>query len=229
MMAACKNEIQLVALPLGPKCLQSERATLLSSLPKEEQERISDYRHWQDRQRTLLGSVLVRWMLHKFTDLQHISIRRNENGRPYMADNVCWKGDFNLSHSGNWIVAALTHHGHVGIDVEKIGPLNEELLTYALSETELEMIHQQSPVDQVKRFYELWTTKEAIYKTGLVPDATPQSLDTIEWKVKQNNLHTQLLYIDPEHPMTVCSDQKLPSVELTILNRGQLIESKHIR
>jgi 4'-phosphopantetheinyl transferase len=168
-------------------------------------------------------------MLHKFTDVQHISIRRNLNGRPYISDNVCRKGDFNLSHSGNWIVAALTHHGRIGVDVEKIGPLNEELLTYALSETELEMIHQQSPVDQVKTFYELWTTKEAIYKTGLVPDATPQSLDTIEWKEKQNNLHTQLLYIDPEHPVTVCSDQKLPSFELTILNRGQLIENKHIR
>ncbi len=228
-MAACKSEIQLFALPLGPKCSQSEWATLLSPLPKEEQERISAYRHQENRQRTLLGSVLVRSMLHRFTDLQHISIRRNENNRPYLADNLYWKGDFNLSHSGNWIIAALTHHGHVGVDVEKIGPLNEELLAYALSKTERKMIHEQTPVDQVKTFYELWTTKEAIYKTGLVPDATPQSLDTIEWKEKQNNLQTQLLYIDLEHPVTVCSDQKLPSVELTILNRDQLIEGKHIR
>ncbi|MCG7334326.1 4'-phosphopantetheinyl transferase superfamily protein [Sporosarcina sp. ACRSM] len=221
-MAAC----QLFVLPLGPKCTQSEIATLLSSLPNEEQERISNYKHWQDRQRTLLGSVLVRWMLHKFTDMQHLFMKRNDNGRPYIADNICWNGDFNLSHSGNWIVAALTHHGHIGVDVEKIGPLNEELLTYALSETELEMIHQQSPVNQVKTFFELWTTKEAIYKTGLVPDATPQPLDTMEWMDK---LYTQSLYIDPDHPVTVCLDQKPPSMELTILDRSQLIECKPIR
>ena len=52
-------------------------------------------------------------------------------------------GDFNLSHSGDWIVLAVTTIGRVGIDVEEIKPVSEDMMIYALSETERQLVSHQ--------------------------------------------------------------------------------------
>lgn len=218
-----KSGIRLFALTMGPQLLTWEWNTFLLKIPSDERMRILKYKHWQDRQRALLGNVLVRWMIRAFTDVQHIQIARNKNGRPYLVSKNSWGGDFNLSHSGEWIVAALTEQGRIGVDVEKIKPLHEEVILYALSASEIHVINQKSKIDRVSSFYELWTMKEAIYKTGLFPNATPKSLDTVELKSKHKDIYTQLFYIDPEHPVSICQHQAQPSVQLTILNRDQLV------
>jgi 4'-phosphopantetheinyl transferase len=219
-----KREVHLFALHIGPQLLQWEWDAFLVNLPYEEQNRILKYKHWQDRQRALLGSALVRWTIRTFTDLQHIQIARDKTGRPYLAGKNHWKGDFNLSQSGEWIVVALTNHGHVGVDVEKIAHLNEDVMAYAMSEAEINLINEKSKLNRINSFYELWTMKEAIYKTGLFPDATPKSLDTVKLTNKHKDVHTQLFYVDSEHPVSICWDQVLPPVTpLIILNRNQLV------
>ena len=215
--------IHLFALKLGPRLVQYEWETFLSALPNEERERIMNYTHWQNRQRALLGNVLVRWMIRRFTDVQPIQIERNDSGRPYLAGNANWQGDFNLSHSGEWIAAALITHGRVGIDVEEINQLNEELMAFALSEAECNTINEKSGMDKVNLFYEFWTKKEAIYKTGLFPDATPQSLDTVLSLQKCKDIYTQLFYVDSQHPVSICWNTEMPFPELMILNRYQLV------
>ncbi|MBQ0140132.1 MAG: 4'-phosphopantetheinyl transferase superfamily protein [Kurthia sp.] len=221
---AIKREIHLFALPIGPQLLQWEWRAFLIKLPHEEQNRILKYKHWQDRQRALLGSALVRWTIRTFTNLQHIQIARDKTGRPYLVGENHWKGDFNLSHSGEWIVMAMTNDGHVGVDVEKIAHFNEEVMAYVMSEAEINLINEKSKQNRINSFYELWTKKEAIYKTGLFSDVIAKSLDTVELTSKHKDVHTQLFYVDSEHPISVCWDQVLPAVTpLIILNRNQLV------
>ncbi|WP_107951645.1 4'-phosphopantetheinyl transferase family protein [Lysinibacillus parviboronicapiens] len=157
-----KNGVHLFMLPLGPQLLQWESEALLLNLPDEDCIRTLRYKHWLDRQKALLETAHIRWMIREFTDLQHAKITRNCIGRPYIANNNRWQGDFNLSHSGDWIVAALTHQGRVGVDVEKIDRFNEDIMPYALSEADIYMINHCSKVNRAKLFFELWTMKEAI-------------------------------------------------------------------
>lgn len=217
-----KNTVHLYALNIGPQLLEWEWDTFLQNLPNEEQVSVLKYKYWEDRQRTLLGKVLIRWMIRNLTDVRDIQINRNKIGRPYLVGTENWDGDFNLSHSGNWIVAALTNRAHVGVDVEKINHLSEDVMVYAMSEAELTMINQKPQTDRINLFYELWTMKEAIYKTGLFPNATLKSLDTVELKSKRKDIHTQLFYMDREHPVSICWNGKQLPVCLTTLNRNQL-------
>ncbi|MFP3918202.1 4'-phosphopantetheinyl transferase superfamily protein [Lysinibacillus telephonicus] len=218
-----KDSLHLFILPLGPQLLPLEWDKYFLELPIAELTRILKYKHWQDRQRALLGNILVRWMLKKFTNETPINIARNTLGRPYLANNTNWSGDFNLSHSGEWIVAAITNHGHVGVDVEKIEQFNEEIMAYTMSEEEINEINQYAKFDRTKLFYELWTMKEAIYKTGLFPNATPVSINTIEINKKRRDIHTHIFYIDKVHPVTVCWDCGQFPIVRTVLNRDQLV------
>lgn len=191
---------QLFAVRLGEPLTEREWKV---SLPVEDQIRIMKYRNWQDRQRALLGTVLVRSCLN-----EDFRIVRDESGRPFVDGN--WGGDFNLSHSGEWIVTAITNTGRIGIDVEKIGQLHKDVMAYALTEAELKMD---------RNFYEVWTMKEAAYKTGLFPEATPQSLDVTQIK----GVSMKQFYIDPDHPVTVCWNDGMPSDKITVLDRKELL------
>lgn len=220
-----KGGLHVFALHIGPQLLKWQWDALIVNLPYEERTRILKYKHWQDRQRALLGNVLVRWVIRKFTDVPHVQFARNEVGRPYLAGNDSWYGDFNLSHAGEWIVVALTNQGNVGVDVEKISKLNKDIMVYALSEAEMKAIHQKSKKDQTNFFYELWTMKEAIYKTGLFPNATPQLLDTISLKDKRKDIYTQLFYVDREHPVSICSNRKQLAAKLIVLDRDEFFNT----
>ena len=217
--------VHVFALNMGPPLSLEQWGTLALLLSTEEKMRVLKYKQWQDRQRALLGNVLVRWALQKFTSMQHIHITRNKLGRPSLANHDSWNGDFNLSHAGEWIVVALTNQGHVGVDVEKIAALHEDVMAYALAEAELQVIRQMTKPDRVQLFYAYWTMKEALFKTGLFPNATPQTLDTIAVRDKRQDIHTRLVYVDQEHPVSICWDGEDSSSHLTILDREQFIYS----
>lgn len=130
------------------------------------------------------------------------------------------KGDINLSHSGKWIVVALTTKGRVGIDVEEIIPLSEEVIFSAMTQAELAIVNSEDNPNRLQAFYELWTLKEAIFKTGLFLNSSPNLIDT---STINNNLTTRLIYLDKQHPVSICWDSMLTYLSIIILNRNQLL------
>jgi len=214
--------VRLFLLPLGPKLQLSEWEKFGISF--EEREKINQYKHWQDWQRAILGSTLLRWMLKTFLNLGEVKISRNEKGRPYLLEvDKNWNVDFNLSHSGEWIVAAITKNSSVGVDVEKIEELNEDILPFVLSEKELMTIKRLSKYEQTKKFYELWTIKESIYKTGLFPNLTLESINTFEFNKKDIKTHT--FYIDQHHPVAISWHGAHTSIiKKTVLTRDKILD-----
>ncbi|CAF0862412.1 unnamed protein product [Brachionus calyciflorus] len=93
-----------------------EWLTLLSSLPKDERERITSYMFKRDSKQTLMGQILIRFCLKQFlnTDWSNICIGRNAKGRPFLKiketlclsrlNNLDHTIDFNVSHSGDYTV-----------------------------------------------------------------------------------------------------------------------------
>ena len=64
---------------------------------------------------------------------------------------------FNVSHSGGAVTIALSDAA-VGIDVEKIRPVNRSLYEYVLSDEELPLSEKS------ETFFKLWTAKESLVK-----------------------------------------------------------------
>jgi 4'-phosphopantetheinyl transferase len=70
--------------------------------------------------------------------------------------------EFNLSHSGDFIVIALSHSG-IGIDIEYLKRSFDfrDVLTNCFNEEEMSFVLQG---DIALNFYSLWTRKEAVLK-----------------------------------------------------------------
>ena len=70
--------------------------------------------------------------------------------------------DFNISHSGDYAVLALSD-GRVGIDVEKIRPVDFKIAEACFHGKELESFNFD-PDKRPENFYRLWTLKESFIK-----------------------------------------------------------------
>ncbi|MGY6037979.1 4'-phosphopantetheinyl transferase family protein [Aeromonas sp. AE23HZ002T15] len=127
--------------------------------------------HWQGirlpgRQREyLLGRALLRRLLAERLGCRADTLQfvTHAQGKPALLGQP-WQ--FNLSHSGEWLVLALCEQGPLGVDIEMglrrraILPLAERF--YARSEYEWLLTLPQS--ERESAFYRLWSRKEAVLK-----------------------------------------------------------------
>jgi 4'-phosphopantetheinyl transferase len=138
------------------------RQILLGLLPVSIQARIGEFVRWQDAQRSLLGELMIRQLLSQRIPVPpgQIKIRTGEKGKPYLPGHPV---HFNLSHSGEWVVAALAA-SPVGIDVERIKPNKLRIARRFFTEKEFAAIIAQPEDLQPDYFFELWTLKESYLK-----------------------------------------------------------------
>lgn len=128
------------------------------------------YKRWQDRQAYLLGRLLLVQFIkqHNYNYSLLKKISYTKFNRPFI-EGVSF--DFNISHSGEYIVCAFSVNQVVGIDIEYIHPIDLNDFTYILSETEKEQI--ENAEDKLLSFFKTWSAKEAILKaqgSGLIDD-----------------------------------------------------------
>lgn len=95
-----------------------------------------------------------------------ISVERSRYGKPRL---ISPQGVFfNLSHSGEWTVAAVSD-SEVGVDIQQVGTANMRLAQRFFTDAEYRQIAEAGG-NAADCFYRLWTVKEAYLKalgTGL--------------------------------------------------------------
>ena len=131
---------------------------VLKELPKEMQERAFRYRFEQDARNFVLGRLLLKKGLEELgrsNQLAHITYQKN--GKPLLEDVF-----FNISHSENLVVCALSTKGTVGIDVEKEKPVN--LDNFKPWFTVKEWTNINKAPSPIRQFFWFWTRKESIIK-----------------------------------------------------------------
>ena len=121
-----------------------------------------------DREGRALREVLA---LYLDEDPARIELRRSEHGKPALADPSS-PLRFNLSHSGDLALVAVTHRREVGVDIERIRPRRDlrRLAERALDPAAAAMVRAAPPDDRPTAFHRAWTHREAIAKclgTGL--------------------------------------------------------------
>lgn len=151
-------------------CEDYQKWYALMNRPK--QARVDHFRFDEDKKRTVAGEMLARLALAAWCNVSPESIvfAEAETSKPYAMD---LPAQFNISHCGDMVVCAVDS-APVGIDIEKIRPISLKIAKRVCTEAELLYLfgHVPTPEDyayttdseMLRRFYELWTQKEAICK-----------------------------------------------------------------
>jgi len=131
---------------------------LLRELPENMHERALRYRFKQDAYNYVLGRLLLKRGLIAIglgSKFQNIYIQ--EDGKPTI-EGI----HFNISHSDNLVVCAVSTEGVIGVDVEKERQVNFEDFKSWFTNTEWFDINNASK--PIQKFYWYWTRKESIIK-----------------------------------------------------------------
>lgn len=136
---------------------------LCGLVAKERRERISRFYHWQDATRCLLAELLARYAvgLTLGCPMKSIAFGSTEYGKLFLPSAPDLH--FNLSHSGAWVLCALSDRV-VGADVEEIKEAFPELVAACFSVEEQRDINALNGEDRKSLFYALWTAKESYAK-----------------------------------------------------------------
>jgi phosphopantetheinyl transferase len=133
-------------------------------------QKIESFRFRHDRVVAFISALLKYYYLAKILNIpqERIVIKDDEFNRPYLAlpsiDSVSPHViDFNVSHSGNYVVMAVSVDVYVGIDIEH-RPITDiaslgGMAKIVFSESELALFNNDAD-----NFLLLWTKKEALLK-----------------------------------------------------------------
>lgn len=143
-----------------------------SLMCEEQKKRVDRFRFADDKKRTVVGEMVARTMIAKYCNVlpESITFDIGEHGKPYVVELDV---HFNISHSGNMVVCAVSDKP-VGIDIEQIRPIDLRVAKRVFNEDELQYLFGFSPTDKdfilsedtgiLTRFFEVWTAKEATVK-----------------------------------------------------------------
>jgi len=134
---------------------------LLNCVAPDKKERLKRFYHIEDTLRGLFADLLIRDVIIQKTGLKNedISFTTNEYGKPFLKDRDDIQ--FNLSHSGIWVVGVIDHQV-VGIDVERVQEIDLDISKNYFSPDEHEDL--MSKADKFDYFFTLWALKESYIK-----------------------------------------------------------------
>jgi len=141
----------------------------LELLATDERQKSEHFRFQHDRDRYVIGRVLVRILLGHLLHVEPASLRfhYNDFGKPYLSGGKDERRlRFNVSHSGQLILVALAADRHIGVDVERV---REDLDIEAIaarffSARERADLAVLSPSQKSDAFFRCWSRKEAFIK-----------------------------------------------------------------
>ncbi|MFR8080605.1 MAG: 4'-phosphopantetheinyl transferase family protein [Odoribacter splanchnicus] len=125
--------------------------------------KVTGYKNPGVRRTKLLGEGMIRrllfrlWGLHK----EDYLIRIGEHGKPLVESRfTVW---YNLSHSGDYIVAAFSHL-EVGIDIEQKRKARMEVARRFFHPAEIQCLQNLAGDAQDELFFRYWSVKESFLK-----------------------------------------------------------------
>jgi 4'-phosphopantetheinyl transferase len=131
--------------------------------------RAASFHFRQDRARFIAGRGLLRSILGRYLNVEprDLQFTSGPNGKPELTGaGTCLH--FNLSHSGDLMLLAVSHAHEVGVDVEQVreGLNTDELAQNYFPAAEAEELRLLPDVERTLRFFELWTATEARLKAS---------------------------------------------------------------
>ena len=149
------------------------REPCLARLAADERARYEELGTEAMRETYLAARVLCRTTLSKYTGAGPSEWRFGEGpyGKPVLTEPERLKSlRFNLTHTNDLVIFAVTRAGEVGVDAEDTSrPVDVSLVArHFLSRRQETRLAQLAPCERAERFFEQWVLKEAYVKaTGI--------------------------------------------------------------
>ncbi|MEF0940978.1 4'-phosphopantetheinyl transferase family protein [Rhizobium sp. BR 362] len=201
----------------APPSSVKEFAALLSA---EELTRAQRFVRERDGQRFIVARGRLRSILGQYLRLppQKVDFTYNDYGKPAVALADGSPLHFNLSHSADLAALAISDHYELGIDIEEIRFLKEDIAGRFFSHKECLILRALPPEAYLEGFYRCWTRKEAFVKAHGEGLSLPlDSFDvTFDWA---NEPRLERLDGDPEAPF----NWRILEVETPVMFAGAVV------
>jgi 4'-phosphopantetheinyl transferase len=146
-----------------------QRRRLEGFLSPEERVRAERFHRPEDRKRYVVRRGMLRELVAQHLNRQpsEIEFQYNALGKPSV---ICGSGEpelqFNMSHSEDWAIYALTRSGPIGVDIQCIRPIPdlERIASETFSPAELAAWTALPADSRLVAFFAAWTRKEAVLK-----------------------------------------------------------------
>lgn len=146
-----------------------EYALAYSKLSQSRKEYINTLKNPILKKQTLAGEILIKKLLYSEYNITDAIIERTTSGRPYVKNYNIY---ISISHSKNAVVCA-ADISPIGVDIEKIRPVNIKIATRICTENEIDYLLKAAPNtplnyccnnEIITEFFKIWTAKEAYFK-----------------------------------------------------------------
>ena len=153
----------------------------INTLPVSLREDVLKYKYNRMRWMSYFGKLLLvkgLSLLNKSTLLKN-PLQYNDYKRPFLSNTL----DFNISHSGNSVVCAITNSGKVGVDVQERNRVIKGNKSMFLSDLEQEAAAYSTEWDLI----EAWCKKEAVSKAiGKGLQLSFREINTLEYPINKD-------------------------------------------
>jgi 4'-phosphopantetheinyl transferase len=135
---------------------------------RDERQRAQRFHFERDRRRFLEGRRGLRCLLALYLQCSpaDVVLAQGEHGKPILGRDA---GEtslrFNLSHSDELAVAVVADGDDVGVDIEAVRDMSEDLASHILSDRELAVHRLLPPAARARDIVLTWVRKEAVLKT----------------------------------------------------------------
>lgn len=178
----------------------------LEKIDEERKEKIQRYKQTDDKLRGLGAGILINHIRKIYNVSDKILVE--SHGKPYFENK---KINFNISHSGNYVVAAVSKYD-IGIDIQRVKEDKHKVAEKNFLPSECDFINAaKDETEKMERFCQIWTAKEAYLKN--IGMGLRKPLNSFEVVVENEDLYLpernefKLIQfkLDSNYIITVCS------------------------
>jgi 4'-phosphopantetheinyl transferase len=138
-----------------------------ATLSSDEVERADRFRGPMLRRRFVVGRAAMRSILAGYLEAEpeRITFAYGARGKPRLAGVDEWL-EFNLSHTEDLALCAITRGKAVGIDIERLRPMDDagQIMSRFFTSREQAEFFNHPQQEQPAAFFRAWTRKEALLK-----------------------------------------------------------------
>jgi 4'-phosphopantetheinyl transferase len=164
--ALANDEVHVWCQTLSSSWTKSDELYLV--LSPDEQDRANRFKVEHARDQFIGARVVLRCLLAGYLGMEagDLVFSYQANGKPQLAALQGERLEFNLSHSGDFVVCAVAWKRNLGVDIEQIrADVGYEDIVHAhFSAREIEELTRLPPDQRRHAFFAAWTRKEAYVK-----------------------------------------------------------------
>ncbi|HEV3143244.1 MAG TPA: 4'-phosphopantetheinyl transferase superfamily protein [Gemmataceae bacterium] len=154
--------------PIALSVSAEQQAEFFQQLAEEERIRARSFSQPQLQHRFVVGRGMLRRILAQYLRQSPAQVQFSYTayGKPFLRGEQEHGLRFNLSHSAEHALLAVTRGRAIGVDLERIRPdfATDEIAQRFFSEREWQELRQLPEPDRTATFFRCWTRKEAFIK-----------------------------------------------------------------